>query len=122
MTVEFEGPAGRIEGLLDGPTENPRAAVVFAHPHPLLDVPAATCGPLLERFDMFVITEDVTLGDLSGRVVRLALHGPRASAVLAAALHRHELRTMQGLVQLAFGPWARDPSSEQACRVDAKAG
>jgi alpha/beta superfamily hydrolase len=36
MTVEFDGPAGRIEGILDGTTENPRAAVVFAHPHPLL--------------------------------------------------------------------------------------
>ena len=36
MTVEFQGPAGRIEGILDGTTENPRAAVVFAHPHPLL--------------------------------------------------------------------------------------
>jgi alpha/beta superfamily hydrolase len=36
MTVEFKGPAGRIEGLLDGPAENPKAAVVFGHPHPLL--------------------------------------------------------------------------------------
>ncbi len=35
MNVMFEGPAGRIEGLLDGP-ESPRAAVIFAHPHPLL--------------------------------------------------------------------------------------
>ncbi len=35
MTVEFPGPAGRIEGLLDAPA-TPRAAVVFAHPHPLL--------------------------------------------------------------------------------------
>ena len=35
MNVEFRGPAGRIEGLLEGPAA-PRAAVVFAHPHPLL--------------------------------------------------------------------------------------
>lgn len=35
MNVMFEGPAGQIEGLLEGP-EAPRAAVVFAHPHPLL--------------------------------------------------------------------------------------
>ena len=36
MQIEFEGPAGRLEGLLEGPDESPRAAVVFAHPHPLL--------------------------------------------------------------------------------------
>ncbi len=35
MRVELEGPAGRLEGLLDEP-ERPRGiAVVFAHPHPL---------------------------------------------------------------------------------------
>ncbi len=36
MNVMFRGPAGQIEGLLDGPEVGPRAAVVFAHPHPLL--------------------------------------------------------------------------------------
>jgi len=36
MNIEFKGPAGRIEGLLDGDSPSPRAAVVFAHPHPLL--------------------------------------------------------------------------------------
>ena len=35
MQIDFTGPSGRLEGLLDGP-ESPRAAVVFAHPHPLL--------------------------------------------------------------------------------------
>jgi hypothetical protein len=35
MHVDFTGPAGRLEGLLEGP-RHPRAAVVFAHPHPLL--------------------------------------------------------------------------------------
>ena len=35
MHVDFTGPAGRLEGLLEGP-KHPRAAVVFAHPHPLL--------------------------------------------------------------------------------------
>ena len=42
MHIEFEGPAGRLEGLLDEPTAHAhdpaapriRAAVVFAHPHP----------------------------------------------------------------------------------------
>ena len=38
MHIEFAGPAGRLEGLLDVPTSETaaavRAAVVFAHPHP----------------------------------------------------------------------------------------
>jgi alpha/beta superfamily hydrolase len=45
MHIEFEGPAGRLEGLLDAPKAHAphdasshvphvRAAVVFAHPHP----------------------------------------------------------------------------------------
>jgi alpha/beta superfamily hydrolase len=35
MQIDFQGPAGRLEGILDGP-DTPRAAVVFGHPHPLL--------------------------------------------------------------------------------------
>ena len=31
---EIPGPAGRLEALLDEPESTPRAAVVFAHPHP----------------------------------------------------------------------------------------
>lgn len=36
MTSDFKGPSGRLEGLLDGDSPSPKAAVVFAHPHPLL--------------------------------------------------------------------------------------
>ena len=32
---EFQGPAGSLEALLDLPATAPRAAAVFAHPHPL---------------------------------------------------------------------------------------
>jgi alpha/beta superfamily hydrolase len=32
---EFAGPAGRLEATLDLPAGAPRAAAVFAHPHPL---------------------------------------------------------------------------------------
>jgi alpha/beta superfamily hydrolase len=32
---EIAGPAGRLEALLDAPDGAPRAAAVFAHPHPL---------------------------------------------------------------------------------------
>jgi alpha/beta superfamily hydrolase len=31
---EIAGPAGRLEALLDGPADPPRAAVVIGHPHP----------------------------------------------------------------------------------------
>jgi alpha/beta superfamily hydrolase len=34
MTLDLTGPAGRLEALLDEPQGGPRAAVVFAHPHP----------------------------------------------------------------------------------------
>jgi alpha/beta superfamily hydrolase len=33
--LELEGPAGRVEALLDEPDRAPRAAVVLAHPHPV---------------------------------------------------------------------------------------
>jgi uncharacterized protein len=35
MALDLEGPAGRLEALLDEPDGAPRSAVVFAHPHPL---------------------------------------------------------------------------------------
>lgn len=35
VAVNFEGPAGRLEGLLDSPATAPRALAVVCHPHPL---------------------------------------------------------------------------------------
>lgn len=32
--TDLKGPAGRLEAVLDGPNGTPKAAVVFAHPHP----------------------------------------------------------------------------------------
>jgi uncharacterized protein len=34
MIREIPGPSGRLEALLEEPGDSPRAAVVFAHPHP----------------------------------------------------------------------------------------
>jgi len=34
MRVDLKGPAGRLEGILDGASGQPKAAVVFAHPLP----------------------------------------------------------------------------------------
>jgi folate-binding protein YgfZ len=58
----------------------------------LLDVPAVACASLLERFERFIITEDVTVQDWSRRLARLALHGPQAPAILAAALQADWVR------------------------------
>jgi folate-binding protein YgfZ len=52
----------------------------------LLDVPAARRMPVIERFDSFIITEDVTLADVTPDVARLGLHGPLATRVLVDAL------------------------------------
>jgi uncharacterized protein len=35
MLLDLEGPAGRLEALLDEGATPPRAAVVFGHPHPM---------------------------------------------------------------------------------------
>ncbi|MGH8115228.1 MAG: alpha/beta hydrolase, partial [Rhodanobacteraceae bacterium] len=35
MQVNFAGPSGNIEGLLDSPAGTPRAVAVVCHPHPL---------------------------------------------------------------------------------------
>jgi folate-binding protein YgfZ len=49
-------------------------------------LPARVGDAVLQRFEMFVITEDVTLSDLSGKVARLAVHGPTSASVVARAL------------------------------------
>lgn len=33
--MDIAGPDGQLEGLIDEPVGEPRAAIVFAHPHPL---------------------------------------------------------------------------------------
>jgi folate-binding protein YgfZ len=52
----------------------------------LLDVPAVAHDRLLERLDMFIITEDVLVTDLALLVARLGVHGPEAARVVARLL------------------------------------
>lgn len=56
----------------------------------LLDVPAARRAAVLERFDQFIITEDVSVEDESPIVARLGVHGPAAASVLVGALEEAE--------------------------------
>ena len=51
-----------------------------------LDLPGPVTPAVLARLDMFVISEDVTLRDLSSEVSRLGVYGPSAARVVAEAL------------------------------------
>lgn len=53
-----------------------------------LDVPGAETSAVLSRLDMFVISEDVTLRDLTAETARIAVHGPMAAEAIARAFVR----------------------------------
>ena len=48
----------------------------------LLDVPAETLEPTIQRLEQFIFTEDVRVGSLAESMGAIWLHGPRASSVL----------------------------------------
>jgi folate-binding protein YgfZ len=52
----------------------------------LVDVPPVARATVAERFDQFIITEDVVVEDVTARVARLGVHGPQAAAVVGKAL------------------------------------
>lgn len=52
----------------------------------LLDVPRGMAADLRARFDQLVIMEDVVVTDVSAALARLAVHGPAAAEVVAAAV------------------------------------
>lgn len=52
----------------------------------LVDLPPVAAATVAERFEMFVITEDVTVQDVTTTLARLAVHGPSAAETLGAAL------------------------------------
>jgi folate-binding protein YgfZ len=58
----------------------------------LMDVPATTLALVLERFEQFIITEDVHLWDRASELGRLAVYGPQASSFLAQCLGTSEER------------------------------
>jgi folate-binding protein YgfZ len=52
----------------------------------LLDVPAEYRSTLVERFEQFIITEDVQVHDVSPGLLRTSVHGPQAPAILGRVL------------------------------------
>jgi folate-binding protein YgfZ len=54
--------------------------------HVLVDLPASTVAAVQERFEMFVITEDVSIENVSRSLGRFAVHGPAAAELLVRAL------------------------------------
>lgn len=48
----------------------------------LLDVPAALAGSLQGRLDALLFSEDAQIADVSGEIVLLEVHGPRAAQVV----------------------------------------
>jgi len=60
--------------------------VVNLGPVMLLDVPEVARTGLLERFEQFIITEDVEVEDVSGRVRAIGVYGAAAAEVLAPVL------------------------------------
>lgn len=68
--------------------------VVLAHPREfLVDVPRVTHHDVAAKFELFVITEDVEIGDATETLACLSVHGPDTARVLgltAAALPAHE--------------------------------
>lgn len=51
----------------------------------LLDLEAAVTAAVREHLDRFVITEDVTVEDVTATLAQVGLYGPKAGEVLAAA-------------------------------------
>jgi tRNA-modifying protein YgfZ len=52
----------------------------------LVDLDATLAAAVAERWSMFVITEDVTVEDVSGSTAQIGVYGPSAAAVLRQAL------------------------------------
>lgn len=52
----------------------------------LIDLPAETTPEVFERFERFVITEDVMVADETAVLGRLGIHGPLSAPLLAAVI------------------------------------
>jgi folate-binding protein YgfZ len=65
-----------------------------------LDLPATASERVLQRFETFIISEDVELQDLRPTTIRLSVHGPTSTHVVARALAQNDVTsgaTLAGL-------------------------
>jgi folate-binding protein YgfZ len=65
----------------------------------ILELPAALASALRDRLDMYVITEDVTVDDLTDVTTKVSVHGPTSAGVVgawAAAAFGEDERSMLG--------------------------
>jgi folate-binding protein YgfZ len=72
----------------------------------LLDVPAGTLEPTIQRLEQFIFTEDVQVGSLAESLGGVWLHGPTAAAVLERVIEgAHGLSEWQDYrhTQFEFG-------------------
>jgi tRNA-modifying protein YgfZ len=75
---------------------------VLAQPDALLlDLPASGRSAVLERFDQFIISEEVEIEDVTAVVGRLGVHGPRSLEVLLGAVGEIGMPEATVLNQLA---------------------
>jgi folate-binding Fe-S cluster repair protein YgfZ len=59
----------------------------------LLDVPASMRETVLQKLDQFIFSEDVQVGDLTGALREVGVHGPAAAAAVERVV---ELRGLEG--------------------------
>ena len=59
----------------------------------LLDVPASMRETVLQKLDQFIFSEDVQVGDLTGALREVGVHGPGAAAAVERVV---ELRGLEG--------------------------
>ena len=63
----------------------------------LISLPLAVKDAVLAKFEQFVFTEDVTLGDVTETFAQMAVVGPRAAAALAAVVEDVSPDTLNAL-------------------------
>lgn len=89
------------------------ARVLALHDRMLLDVPGPRADDLARRLDQLVIMEDVRVEDVTSAIARLAVHGPRAGAVVHKILsEEHGAQTIAGLAEHASSVLTLGPAPE----------
>jgi folate-binding protein YgfZ len=63
----------------------------------LVTLPAGLAPAILARFEQFIFTEDVRLGDVTDTFAQIAVVGPEAAAILAAIVEGVSLSSLRAL-------------------------